>query len=218
LPVEVAELRAPRAQKDEKCAAGRKPDDELPALARSEAAAVTGPLRYGVQFSAEEEYVQLVERAKALLSHAHSKSTLEEIHLRAMRLLVAELEKRRFGKTARPRRVTDKGEAPLHEPGEPSEPRVTRPRGRYVPAAVRRDVFERDAARCTFVDPTGQRCRENHCLELHHLRAFAQGGGHESSNLTLRCRAHNALAAEEDFGRKFVEQKRMRGHEPFGSR
>jgi hypothetical protein len=221
LPVEVAEGRAPRAANEQKCATGREPDGELPALARSEAAAVTGPLRYGVQFSAEEEYVQLVARAKALLSHAHSKSSLEEIHLRAMRLLVADLEKRRFGKTARPRRVADKGQAaPLPEPGElsePSEPRSTHGRGRHIPAAVRRDVFERDAARCTFVDSTGQRCRESHCLELHHLQAFAQGGGHESSNLTLRCRAHNALAAEEDFGRNLVDQKRMRGHERFGS-
>jgi hypothetical protein len=179
-----------------------------------------------VQFSAEEEYVQLVERAKALLSHAHSKSTLEEIHLRAMRLLVADLEKRRFGKTARPRRVAHEGEARLQEPSEPSEPsdpsepsepRLARPRARYIPAAVRREVYARDAARCTFVDSAGQRCRESHCLELHHLQAFAQGGGHHSSNLTLRCRAHNALAAEQDFGRAFVEQKRVRGHEPFGS-
>jgi hypothetical protein len=75
LPVGVAELRAPRAANDEKCATGREPDDELPAPARSEAVAVTRPLRYGVQFSAEEEYVLLVERAKALLSHAHGKST-----------------------------------------------------------------------------------------------------------------------------------------------
>jgi hypothetical protein len=41
------------------------------------------------------------------------------------------------------------------------------------------------------------------------LRAFAQGGEHHSSNLALRCRAHNALAAEEDFGRDFVEKKRV---------
>ena len=32
---------------------------------------------------------------------------------------------------------------------------------------------------------------------------------------TLRCRAHNALAAEEDFGRAFVEQKRTTRHESF---
>ena len=34
--------------------------------------------------------------------------------------------------------------------------------------------------------------------------AFAQGGEHRLDNVTLRCRAHNALAAEEDFGRDFV--------------
>jgi hypothetical protein len=42
-------------------------------------------------------------------------------------------------------------------------------------------------------------------LELHHSKAFASGGAHTEENLTLRCRAHNALAAEEDFGRDFME-------------
>jgi hypothetical protein len=79
---------------------------------------------------------------------------------------------------------------------------------------VRREVFERDAARCSFVDGAGQRCRETHALELHHLLVFARGGEHQSSNLTLRCRAHNALAAEQDFGRELVEQTRPQ-HEPF---
>jgi hypothetical protein len=115
--------------------ASTPPEGFEPAPARSGAVAVTGPLRYAVQFSAQEEYVQLVERAKALLSLAHGRSSLEEIHLRAMRLLVEDLEKRRFAKTARPRR------------------------SRYISAAVRREVFERDAARCTFVDSSGQRCR-----------------------------------------------------------
>jgi hypothetical protein len=89
-------------------AAPARPEPSGSALARSETAPVTGPLRYGVQFSAQEEYVQLVERAKALLSHAHGKSSLEEIHLRAMRLLVADLEKRRFGTKARPSKVTER--------------------------------------------------------------------------------------------------------------
>jgi hypothetical protein len=53
-------------------------------------------------------------------------------------------------------------------------------------------------------------------LELHHLRAYAHGGEHSEDNLTLRCRAHNALAAEEELGRDFVEQRRdSLGHEPF---
>jgi hypothetical protein len=36
------------------------------------------------------------------------------------------------------------------------------------------------------------------------LVPFARGGEHRLDNVTLRCRAHNALAAEQDFGRDFV--------------
>ncbi len=85
---------------------------------------------------------------------------------------------------------------------------------RVVASGMRREVFERDAGRCTYVDATGQRCRETHCLEMHHLQAFGLGGEHEVANLTLRG-AHDALAAEEDFGRAFVEQKRTTRHESF---
>jgi hypothetical protein len=45
-------------------------------------------------------------------------------------------------------------------------------------------------------------------LELHHLQPFAQGGANLASNLTLRCAAHNALAAEEDFGPEYIQHKR----------
>ena len=81
-----------------------------------------------------------------------------------------------------------------------------RRRGRHVPARVRRAVFARDHGRCTYCDETGQRCRETHALELHHQRAYAQGGEHTVENITLRCRAHNALAAEEDFGKELMER------------
>jgi 5-methylcytosine-specific restriction endonuclease McrA len=103
-------------------------------------------------------------------------------------------------------------------PQAPQAPNTPRQRGRYVPADVRREVFERDAGRCTYVDSSGQRCRETRCLELHHLQAFARGGQHQASNLTLRCRAHNALAAEQDFGREVVERSRLSArHEAFSS-
>jgi hypothetical protein len=96
------------------------------------------------------------------------------------------------------------------------EPAVPRQRGRYVPAHVRRAVFERDEARCTFTDSSGQRCRETHRLELHHLLAFARGGESTEHNLTLRCQAHNALAAEDDFGRDFLEAARTSPpHDPW---
>jgi hypothetical protein len=197
-----------------------------------------------VQFTASEEYVKLVEEAQALLSRSAGRTTLDELQLRAMRALVTELKRQKYAVTARPRQRSDGTPAPTPKTPEaehaeatvstdapkPTDEREPKPmlmhqpehehprrRGRYVPAAVRREIFERDAGRCTYADASGQRCRETHGLELHHLTAFARGGEHTQSNLTLRCRAHNALAAEQDFGRDFIELKRdSNGHEACG--
>jgi hypothetical protein len=201
------------------------------------------PQRYKVQFTAGEEYVKLVEEAQALLSHSEPRATLDEIQLRAMRALVTELKRRKHAVVARPqkpsagstgagrstteRELAQKSEAASEselqqadaESGQPHvESDHTRRRGRHVPAAVRRAVFERDEARCTYADALGRRCAETHRLELHHLRAFAQGGQHTKENLTLRCHAHNALAAEEDFGRELIELARNASeHEPWAA-
>ncbi len=78
---------------------------------------------------------------------------------------------------------------------------------RHIPVAVRREVWERDGGRCTYVDERGQRCRETAMLELHHERAFALGGPPTAANISLRCACHNRLAAEHDFGREFMERK-----------
>jgi hypothetical protein len=145
-------------------------------------------LQYKVQFTATEEYVDLMERAAALLSNRGDGNGIEQIHLQALRLLVERLEKRRFG-----------APEPSSKHVKKTPKRAARP-SRHIPARVRRVVFERDGVRCTHVDGSGQRCRETHQLELHHLVPFARGGAHTATNLTLRCAAHNALAAELDFG------------------
>lgn len=93
-----------------------------------------------------------------------------------------------------------------------------RRRGRQVPAAVKREVFARDDGCCSYTDERGERCCETRYLEFHHLQPFAHGGEHVATNLTLRCAAHNALAAEEDFGRDFIEHTRhMEIHESYAS-
>ena len=68
-------------------------------------------------------------------------------------------------------------------------------------------MFQRDGGRCTYVDRRGEQCCETRYLELHHLQAFAKDGAHVAANLTLRCAAHNALAAEEDFGRDVIAER-----------
>jgi 5-methylcytosine-specific restriction endonuclease McrA len=188
------------------------------------------PQRYKVQFEASEDYVELVEKAKALLSHRGPRPDLGDLHLRAMRALVAELEREKYAVTTRqrvarrsPPELADEQlrrsepepkPEPKPEPEPESEhphPRAhTRPRrrGRYIPAAIRRAVFERDAGCCTYRSDSGERCRETARLELHHSIAFAQGGEHRLDNVSLRCRAHNALAAEQDFGRDFITSAR----------
>jgi hypothetical protein len=71
---------------------------------------------------------------------------------------------------------------------------------------VRREVFERDGERCTFVDAAGRRCEARTLLELDHITARALGGTDAADNLRVRCRPHNALAAERDFGREVIER------------
>jgi 5-methylcytosine-specific restriction endonuclease McrA len=87
----------------------------------------------------------------------------------------------------------------------------TTPRSsRHIPAAVSRAVWERDGGRCTYVDARGQRCRETAGIEFHHVDPYCLGGAASVDNITLHCRAHNALAAQMDLGRDFVERKKTK--------
>jgi 5-methylcytosine-specific restriction endonuclease McrA len=313
---------------------------------------LSSPQRYGLQFETGEEHVQLIERAKALMARERPGVSLGELHLEAMKLLVASLEKRKFAARITPRPhpqhasaarqvgsdpsqvalqhqtelrpippesrrdelrqdesrsaseshqdesrqdESRQDESRQHEPRAATESRRSEPRwaelrsasesrrsesrsasesrrsesrsaseshqaeprqpelrpgaseshraeprtgasaphassseprrrgdspdaadgcasgqarSRHIPAALRREVYERDAGRCGFVDGRGQRCCETRYLELHHLEPFARGGAHSASNLALRCSAHNRLAAEQDFGEGLIASHR----------
>ena len=198
----------------------------LPAPARAEPVRaelppITGPQQYQVQFSTTEEHVQLIERAKALLARSTPGKSLGDLHLDAMRLLVASLEKEKFAVPEPTRRRGPKrtpSETGREGTSEATMPPTGRPRNRHIPAAVRRAVYERDGARCTYVDDRGERCRETHDLELHHRQPFGLRGAHTIANLTLHCRAHNSLAAEVDFGRTHMtERQQSSRHESLAS-
>jgi 5-methylcytosine-specific restriction endonuclease McrA len=212
------ELPAPARTKPEQS------EPEPPAPARTEPER-TEPESYKVQFTATEEYVKLVEQAKALLSRSDPRITLDELHLRAMRALVAALQQKKHAVTAKPRQPNRAAPSQRSEPEPPrqrgtqrSEAEPPRQRGRHVPAAVQRVVFARDEGRCTYVDAAGRRCHETHGLELHHRMPFARGGEHSEANISLRCRAHNALAAEQDFGRALIERaKDSSAHQPWAA-
>jgi hypothetical protein len=211
-------------------------EQSTPATERAERSPsnLDGPQRFKVQFTASEEYVALVEEAKALLAHALPRADIAEVHLRAMRTLVAALKKRKYATTAHDANSPAIVESPdaskpqLDVTSKRAEPSSRAPeswtsstdehsddpaesprrRGRYIPSAVRRAVFERDGNRCAYVDSRGERCRETSRLEFHHHEPFARGGPAMLDNLSLYCTAHNALAAEQDFGREQANEKR----------
>ena len=97
---------------------------------------------------------------------------------------------------------------------------------RYIPAALRREVAQRDGHRCRYVAsdyncPDGskkkgaaitldaisgpRRCDALHHLEFDHLIPRAFGGQNTLANLRLLCRAHNNLAAKDLMGKVFIE-------------
>jgi hypothetical protein len=150
------------------------------------------PERFKVQFTADRTLHDKIERARDLMRHRNPSGDLATVFDRAMSLLVETLEKERFA-------VTDK----------PRTAKAANPRSRRVANAVKREVFRRDGARCTFVDATGHRCSETGMLELDHIVPFARGGASTVDNLSLRCRAHNQLHAEDCFGSERVAQLRL---------
>jgi len=77
---------------------------------------------------------------------------------------------------------------------------ASRTRARYIPAAVRRAVWQRDAGACAFVSSSGRRCTETGGLEFHHKVPFAEGGEASEANLEVRCKLHNAREAVRWFG------------------
>jgi len=150
-----------------------------------------GRERYKVQFTATREVKDLLEEARALLRHQLPSGNLDEIFAKALQLLVEETKKRRFALTDRPQRQ-----------------RPEKSTGRSIPAAIRREVYERDEGRCTFRANGGRRCEARDFLQYHHLDLWAAYGTHDVERITLRCRAHNQLDAERELGRGFMKRKR----------
>ena len=144
------------------------------------------PSRYQVRFTASAELREKLERLQALMRSSVPDADLARIIDIAVTEKLQRVEAKRFGKAKAPRR--DLAETD------------TTPASRHIPAAVRRRVHERDGGRCAYRDKYGRRCDKRHDLEFHHKQPFARGGDHSPANLTLMCRAHNTLLAEQDYG------------------
>lgn len=165
-----------------------------PAPAPSASVQPLSPGRYRVQFTASAGLRDKLERLRALLRSSVPGADLAAVIEDAVTEKLERLEARRFGLTKAPRKN-------LPQTG-------TKPASRYIPAAVRRAVHERDGGRCRFVDEQGRRCTARHDLEYHHRHPVAMGGDHFPQGIALACKAHNLFLAEVDFGRAAMARHR----------
>lgn len=158
------------------------------------------PARYRVQFTADAELRDQLERLQALMRSSVPDGDLGTLIKMAVAEKLERLEAQRFAKTKRPRKSLD-------------ETDMT-PKSRHVPAAVRRRVHERDEGQCAYVNAQGKRCQTRERLEFHHDGTpYARGGDHSPDNIRLMCRVHNALLAEQEYGQeKMTRHRRSRSH------
>jgi hypothetical protein len=155
-----------------------------------------------VRLNAEEH--ALLRYAQDLLSHAVPSGDLACVLVRALRTLVAELEKRKFAAARRVRPVPQVRQ--VRQVANDATTSAGRPR--HIPAYVKRAVWRRDGMRCTFENERGQRCSARRFLELDHVDPVARGGRASIEGLRVRCRAHNQMEAEQAFGAEFMDAKR----------
>jgi hypothetical protein len=152
------------------------------------------PARYKIQFTASAELHDKLERLRELMRSSVPDGDLAAIFEEAVTEKLERLESKRFAKTKAPRKSVDDT--------DPS------PSSRYIPAAVKRTVCERDQHQCTFVGENGRRCTERDRLEFHHHKPYGQGGDCRVENIYLLCHTHNVYLAERDYGREMMARYR----------
>jgi hypothetical protein len=116
--------------------------------------------RFRIAFTASTELKEKLDWAKDLMAHSNPSRDVPTIVDRALDLLIAKLERDKFGKVERPR-----PSGPVTDPGA-------------VNRATKREVVARDGLRCAFIGKNGERCTARACLEFHHdeERAFNGSG------------------------------------------
>lgn len=128
-----------------------------------------------------ETFMTQLAQVKSALGHSLPGATHEQLLAECMRVALEMWGRRKHGA------------------GKPRQDAATDSTGRYLTAAVRGTVWERDGGRCAFVATSGKRCDATDALEFHHATPYAKGGANTVDNVGLRCRMHNLYEAKRDY-------------------
>jgi len=192
LPFRKAESRLP-AETNPQSPSTPQPSIPAPVPAKSRSRPVPlAPRRYKLQVTIGQETRDKLSELQALLSHQIPNGDPAKILERALDALLVETKKKKAALTEKPRPSRKESET----------------KTRTIPAQTRREVFKRDAGRCTFVDGEGRPCSSTWRVEFHHRIPYARGGTHDPDNIELRCRAHNQYEAEREYGTRLMAERR----------
>src|SRR5512140_1312338 len=125
-------------------------------------------------------FLEKLEAARLALSHSMPGADAEDILTAGLNLLLAR-DAERKGLVAQPRT------AAADSPAVPGAD--------YIPAAVRREVLERDEGRCQWKLDSGGICGSKLRVELDHVQPRCRGGRPTTEGLRVLCRFHNEWSA-----------------------
>lgn len=140
-----------------------------------------------IHFTVSKRFLAKLDAARDALSHSHPGASTEAVLEAGLDLLLARHRERR-GIGAKPAANARSAAA-----------------GR-VPAAAKREVWERDGGRCQWPLEGGGICGSTLRLEYDHVVPRGKGGASDPSNLRLLCRIHNQFTARRVYGDALVDR------------
>lgn len=171
---------------------------------------IEGEAEVELKIVVKESDMAKIQRAREVLSHGGKVPVTVEVLMKAIEDLLERRDPvRKAGRAVARDEKSESRWGVRGQRGEDGKDRVAvRPGAARssIPARVRHQVILRDQARCTWVNPDGTRCPERMMIELDHIIPWRNGGQHTVSNLTCRCRHHNAYRAEMELGRPLLER------------
>jgi hypothetical protein len=143
-----------------------------------------------LHLTVSKEFLRKLEAARDALSHSRPGASADEILEAGLDLILRESDRRK-GLVTKPRKA----------PSSPAEAGAD-----YVPADIRREVWQRDRGRCQWPMADGTICGSTHRPELDHVVPKARGGPSTAANVRVLCRAHNDAAARQAYGDAFMDR------------
>jgi hypothetical protein len=149
------------------------------------------PTETRIHVTVSPAFLQKLEAARLALSHSMPGASEEEVLSAGLDLLLA--------RDARNKALVEKPRTTPATAPDSSDPD-------HVPAAVRREVWQRDGGCCQWALDSGGVCGSRLRLQLDHVVPRARGGQSVPSNLRVLCAAHNRLAARQKLGHRMMNR------------